>query len=183
MGQLELKSSTCAKAPSQDSGAARDRMQVKITISFSFSLLFFLLLNIFPTGSRSISQNGFQAQKSSFLPDMVNSHTQNATVWAPNTRTEGAKGGLTYYSHHIKTPYFSCSRLLSLGLMAVLSGDSFEHLPTMWLLSLAILNKCWLTACHVQTWCYDWITNSPRSSPTKNFHICHTAFYGSTENM
>lgn len=69
MGKLALTSNICAKAPSEGSRTARNRMQVKITTMNVYLFLKKKLhLNIFSTGSRYIAQNNFKESNYSVYP-------------------------------------------------------------------------------------------------------------------
>lgn len=134
MGKLALKSSICAKAPSQGSGTARNRMQVKIT-TINFFFFFLLLLNIFPAGSRSSSQNNFKEPKPlSLAHSKCDCLSPDTMDWA-----EG-QGRLVDYRDHKKMPWMALSLWTSLPhFPAIFLGDSLLHLPTIWSLNLGIL--------------------------------------------
>jgi len=73
MGKLALKSSICAKAPSQGSGTARNRMQVKIT-TINFFFFFYCFLTSSLLDQDLVHKTTLKSQSLSPL------HTPNAIV-------------------------------------------------------------------------------------------------------
>ena len=114
---------------------------------------FLLLLNIFPAELRSSSQN-FKKPKFPIFPSMeygefihsdCNCFSSETTDWEEG---QGWACGLQGSRENAPRQHCSCSGLHSLGLLGVLLGDSFWHVPTMWILNLGILinqtNIYWL---------------------------------------